>query len=54
MLAEQFGIGLITQPHPIPEKYHLIHLELKTCPVMAAQGDLRTLFPDRQMRLAYD
>jgi predicted metal-binding protein len=50
----KFGMEVVMGTHPIPEKYHLTHRELKTWPDVVAQDDLRTLLADRETRLAYD
>jgi len=50
----KYGMEVVVGTHPIPEKYHLVHQELKTWPGMTAQDDLQDLLADQETRLAYD
>ena len=53
-IPRKFGMEVVVGTHPIPEKYHLVHKDLKTWPTMQAQDDLQELLADQKTRLAYD
>lgn len=53
-IPRKFGIPVVVGTHPVPEKYHLIHKELRTWETMTAKDDLQQLLADRETRLAYN
>lgn len=53
-IPRKFEMDVVMGTHPVPEKYNLVHRDLKTWPGMTAQEDLKDLLADRETRLAYD
>jgi predicted metal-binding protein len=53
-IPAKYGLDVVTGTHPVPQNYHLTHLELGTWTEPEMDGELRPLIADPETRLAYD
>jgi predicted metal-binding protein len=53
-IADKFKLKVIRGTHPIPQKYFLVHKELKTWDSPIIKEKLKDLLADEKIRLEYD
>jgi len=53
-IENRFGIKAVIGTHPIPEKYYLTHMKLKTWDTVLREKIIQPTLSDEKTRLSYD